>query len=251
MKRYLVFFISLILFFAGCTFNIKEQSKEVTLSRSSIGLTKISIGNELLQENDIDIQGTKGKQVVVSAVARMLVLKESDDNLDDLQLNISINGTIGYAWPGDDWSRIRIDEISIRADKTLDCNFETISGDVKIIDMMGAHTLETVSGDVELGLGCDSLLDTMDIYITTVSGDVEINLDLYIPAFAKTIYNISIETKSGDVEITVPPNFSANLDYTTKSGDKDISSSFIDLNSAKHIIKCKTTSGDLKIETYN
>jgi len=266
--KYILCAITVIAFFAGCTFNVKEESKEITLTSSSAGLTQISIKENLLEEDDIDIQGIEEKSIIVTAVARMLVLSDNDDDLDNLQLSIGSGGEIGYAYPGDGWSRITIDEMSVSMDKTLNCDLKSVSGDITIADMVGVCKIETISGDcivetikgcdikttsgdIDVSVGYDSLIDTTDLFIETVSGDVGINLDPYVPAFTNVVYYISVETTSGDVIITVPKGFTADLGYNTNSGNKSISSAFIDYDGAKHSIICSTTSGDLTIHTYS
>ncbi len=235
---------------SGCTFNVTEEIKAVTLSASSVGLSEISVKKNLLEDSDIAIVGIDEKVITVTAVASMLVLNDGDDDLDKLQLSISSGGSIGYSYLGNDWSRIKIDNMSLRIDRSLDCDLESISGKIKVKDMISSLSLETISGDIEVTLDSDTLPDTLNCTVETVSGDVEINVDPDILISAKTVYTISIETTSGDIIITVPELFEADLTWSTKSGDKE-TSSFIDNSGAKHTITCKTTSGDLTIEGYS
>lgn len=251
MKLHILIGICFIVFIVGCTFNIKEESKEITLTSSSAGLTEISVEKDLLEDNDIDIQGIEEKKVTVTAFVRMLVLEDEDADLDNIQLIINPSGTISYSYSGDNWQGITIEEVSMGVDKTLDLDLESVSGDINVEAMSGSLTLETTSGNIEVTMPYDTLLDSSRCYIETVSGDVGIYLHPNILEFVKTVFSISIETTSGDVKITVPIGFTADLDYDTKSGDKDISSSFIDFSGAKNVINCTTTSGDLEIETYS
>lgn len=268
MKSNILTGITALLFIAGCTFNVQEQSKEVTLTHSSAGLTKVSINEDLLEENNISVQGIAGKFVIVTTHASMLMLNDSDDDLDDLQLSISRSGEISYIYSGDNWSCLKIGKIVVDLDKTIDLDLESVSGDIKVMDMESFLDLETVSGncnietnegckvkttsgDVKLSVDYDSLVDTTDLYIKTVSGDV----DMYLPndtiAYINTICKIKVKTTSGDVMIKVPAGFTANLSFSTTSGDREISSSFNNSSASSNTIKCTTTSGDLEIKTYS
>lgn len=268
MKRKILPVIMSLFFVMGCTFNIQEQSKEVTLTASSVGVTKVSIDEELLEDNNISTQGIDAQSIIVATHASMLLLQDSDDDLSNLQLSISQNGEISYSYSGDNWACITIGKISMDIDKTVDLDFESVSGDIKIMDMESFLDLETVSGncDIETNEGCkvkstsgdvrlnvsyDSLIDTTDLYVKTVSG----NVDMFLPndtlAYTTTVCEITLKTTSGDVTITVPVDFTANLNFSTTSGDKKISSSFIDDSGSSNTIKCATTSGDLRIKTYS
>ena len=94
MKCKILLVIIAFSFIVGCTFNIKEQSKEVTVTSSTVGLTEVSFDKELLEDNDISVQGIEGKSITITTHARMLMLNDSDDDLDDLQLIINQNGKI-------------------------------------------------------------------------------------------------------------------------------------------------------------
>lgn len=268
MKNQMCVSVIIIGLLTGCTFNIKEQSREITLSRSSAGLTEISIEENLIEDNDIDIQGITEKMIIVTVVARMLVLKTSDDDLDNLQLIISSEGTIGFTYPYDDWSRIQIDNMSLYLDKTLDTDLESVSGNITVTDMEGFCRIKTTSGDcrietnegchirttsgtIDVTIGYDSLRDTTDAYVKTVSGDVEIFLPADTLAFTQTVCAITVKTTSGNVAISVPRGYTANLDYSTTSGDKTTSPFFNDNSASTNTITCTTSSGDLSIKTYN
>ncbi len=268
MKCKILLVIIAFSFIIGCTFNIKEQSKEVTVTSSTVGLTEVSFNEELLEDNNINVQGIEGKSIIITTHARMLMLNEGDDDLDDLQLTIDQKGKISYSYEGDNWACITIGKISMDIDKTVDLDFESVSGDIKIMDMESFLTLKTVSGscnietnegckvktssgDVKLSVGYDSLIDTTDLYVKTVSGDVDMFLPNDTLAYTITVCEITLKTTSGDVTITVPEGFTANLNFSTTSCDKKISSSFIDNSGSSNIIKCTTTSGDLKIKTYS
>lgn len=255
MKLKILSGICVLAFIVGCTLNVEEESKEITLNSSTAGLTKITMGEESLEDNDIEIQGINGKNIVLTVVVKMLVLKDEDLDLENLQLDISQSGEIGYSYSGDNWSNIMINEVSMEVDKTLDLDIKSVSGNIKVKDIMGSLTLNTTSGDVEVSTVCDSLLDTTKCNVTTKSGDVEINIDrdilAFIPKVTDTIVtDITIETRSGDITITVPDGFTACLNYSTKSGEKDISPAFKDHSDAKNHLTCTTKSGNLTIKAY-
>lgn len=265
--RLILLISAFLILFTGCTFNITEKVKEITLSGSASGLTKISVSENLLEDNEIEIQGIDSQQVIVTAVARMFVLKDNDDVLDDLQLSISSGGEIGFVYPGESWSRIGIEAMSIQMDRTLDCDLKSVSGNIEISDVAGFCKVRTTSGncEVETVEGCniksksgditvnsvyDSLQDTTKLYIESVSGDVDIYLPNDTLAFTGTVCLISVKTSSGDICITVPYGFSADLDFSTQSGDKTISVYFNDISASSNTIDCETIGGDLIIKSY-
>ena len=267
MKRKNFSTIITLFFIVGCTFNVKEESKEITLVASSIGLTKISIEEDLIEDNDVDIQGIAPKNIIFTAQARMLVVKDDDDDLDKLQLTISQNGKIGLSYTGNNWSCIEIDEVSLDIDRSLDVDIKSKSGRIKVEDMESFLKLRTESGDCKIGTdaGCDlktssgdievtimydSLIDTTIWDVETESGEVEIYLPNDTLAFVNTVCKITVETESGDVTLKVPLGFTADLDYSTKSGDKDVTALFNDDPTSSNTIKCTTKSGDLTINSY-
>jgi DUF4097 and DUF4098 domain-containing protein YvlB len=181
---------------------------------------------------------------------------------------LSQKGEISFSYPGDNWACIEIGTISMDIDKTVDLDFESESGNIKAMDMESFLDLKTVSGNcnIETNEGCkvkttsgnvnlsvsyDSLIDTTDLYVKTVSGDVDLFLPNDTLAYITTICTITVKTTSGDILIKVPEGFTANLNFSTTSGNKKISSSFTNNSASQNTIKCTTTSGDLKINTYS
>lgn len=268
MKSTIAAGILFLILFTGCTFNVQEQSKEITLLHSSVGLTKVSIHEELLEENSVSVQGIEGKVIIVSTYASMLTLKDDDDELNGLSLLIDRNGEISYTYPGTNWSCIEIGKISVDLDKTIDLKLKSRSEDIKVMDMKSFLDLETVSGncnietsegckvettsgDVKLSVEYDPLVVTTSLYMKTTSGDVDIFLPNDTLAYTTTTGRITVKTTGGDVTITIPEGFTANLNFSTTSGDREVTPSFNNNSASSNSIKCTTTSGDLTIKTYS
>jgi hypothetical protein len=253
--------------FGGCTFNVREESRDIILSNSSAGLNEIVVEEDLCAGNDVSLTGVADTNVTLMVSARCLSADRDEDILGMLRCSLGADGRIGYAYSGDGWSRIKIDRFEIEADSALDCDISTLSGDVTVQDMRGFCTLEsasgdcecetaegcsieTVSGDVKLNLVSDTALDTAVVYVKTESGDVTVYFPPDSAGIVKTIFPVRLKTVSGDVVLFVPEGFTADLDFTTTNGDDDISERFIDNAAATNRITCRTTSGDLTIRTY-
>ena len=267
MKKNIGIVLYVLIAALGCTFNVREESKSITLEGSTAGLTKVSLSEAFCDDTEMEIFGIDTKSFALNATARMLLIENSDDDLDKLHLNISQSGEIGLSYTGDNWQCIEVDDLVMSIDKSIDFDLESVAGNITISKMEGFLTLNTVSGncnvtakkgcsikttsgDVELSLGSDSLLDTAAVYIKTVSGDIDIFLPEDTMLLSKTVCAMTVKSTSGDVTITVPRGFTANLVYTTTSGDKEVSDLFILNSAAKNFIKCTTSSGDLEINCY-
>jgi len=252
----------------GCTFNVREESKSITLQGSTAGLTEVSLGENLCEDNSIDIYGIDTSTFTIDAVVRMLSTGLSDDELDKLRLNMSQDGEISIAYSGDNWQCIEIDDLTMSIDQSVNLAIASVSGAITVSKMEGFLTLtsvsgacnavtekgcsiKTTSGDVEVTLGSDSLVDTAAVYIKTVSGAIDIFLPEDTTLLSKTVCAITVKSTSGDVTITVPKAFTANYTYSTTSGDKEVSNLFILSSTSKNVITCTTSSGDFEIRCYD
>ncbi len=109
----------------------------------------------------------------------------------------------------------------------------TMGGDIELSEAMAGAELETMGGDIELGraavyveaqtMGGDIELDSVDgrVNATTMGGDVEVTI---VGDPQASDRDIEIESKGGDIYLTVPRNFSMEVDielaYTKGRQDK-------------------------------
>ncbi|MDH3744842.1 MAG: DUF4097 domain-containing protein [Acidobacteriota bacterium] len=109
----------------------------------------------------------------------------------------------------------------------------TMGGDIELGEAMSGATLETMGGDIELAraavfvdaetMGGDIVLGSVDGRVTanTMGGDVEVTV-VGDPQAADR--DIEIDSKGGDIHLTVPRNFSMEVDieiaYTKGRSDK-------------------------------
>lgn len=81
----------------------------------------------------------------------------------------------------------------------------TVSGDVEVQAVGGASRVSSSSGDVVMGQSVSPF------EVSTASGDVQASLE--------SMGNISVESASGDVELTLPGKPKGRLEITTASGE--------------------------------
>ena len=104
---------------------------------------------------------------------------------------------------------------------------DTGSGEVKVSDVRGESiSIETGSGGVS-----GSNLRSNDLKINTGSGNIEVtsltspqvSLETgsgsVVADLAGEIWNVNVETGSGDITLKVPPTLAAEVDIETSSGD--------------------------------
>jgi DUF4097 and DUF4098 domain-containing protein YvlB len=126
---------------------------------------------------------------------------------------------------------------------------ETGSGDIQVVDVQGAASARTGSGDV-------TLTDVSgDVLADTGSGDLR-GSGLHGRTIAHTdsgdltlrivdAQDVTAQTGSGDLVVTVPSGQHYRIDASTGSGDKRISVS--DDTGADHHLDLRTDSGDLTL----
>ena len=104
---------------------------------------------------------------------------------------------------------------------------DTASGEVKVSDVRGESiSIETGSGGVSA-----SNLRSNDLKINTGSGNIDVtsltspqvSLETgsgsVVADLAGEIWNVNVETGSGDITLKVPPTLAAEVDIETSSGD--------------------------------
>jgi DUF4097 and DUF4098 domain-containing protein YvlB len=113
-------------------------------------------------------------------------------------------------WNDDDNGNASIDfEVAVPTNLIVDAG--SVSGDVSISGAHGDVTASSVSGDIVL-----DHLHASSVNANSVSGDVEVNVDELLGRGDFTFHSVS-----GDVTLSVPRDFGADLSMTTVSGDID------------------------------
>ncbi len=132
--------------------------------------------------------------------------------------------------------RIEAGSGDLRADGlTGTIELKTSSGDIDVSGTSGAVVLEASSGDIKAeGLRADNASAHAS------SGDIELG-------FAMAPSTVTVETSSGDVDITLPEGSGAyNVETEASSGDEDVKVS-TDTASAR-TIHAKASSGDVSVD---
>lgn len=116
-------------------------------------------------------------------------------------------------------------------------SFTTVSGSIKISDAAGKMRFHTTSGDLS-----GAIKSSEDLEAHTVSGKIALDV---LTAPAKGAF--SLDTVSGDLELTFPKGTKANASLHSVSGDQK--NNIINDPAAAFRITAKTTSGDLTINS--
>lgn len=145
------------------------------------------------------------------------------------------------------WIPLSVEELEVRS----------LSGDVEILDRVGALDIQTASGDVEVN-ACDG-----DVVASTASGDVALSgcsQSLRVRTASGTIKietdprggEISARSASGDISLRYDEDFDAHVSWTTISGSVDCDAKRSGtrealLGSGLTPVKLSTSSGDIEI----
>jgi hypothetical protein len=145
------------------------------------------------------------------------------------------------------WIPLSVDELEVHS----------LSGDIEVIDRVGALALQTASGDIRVE-ACDGDMNastasgdvsirgcSQSISVKTASGNVEIETD-------PRCVEISARSASGDIRLLYDDDFDALVSWTTISGSVDCdvkrsSSREAVLGSGLSPVKLSTSSGDIEV----
>jgi len=148
------------------------------------------------------------------------------------------------------WIPLSVEELSIHS----------LSGDVEVIDRVGALDIQTASGDVEIQ-ACDG-----DVAVSSASGDVAIagcSQSIRVKTASGTIGietdprggEISARSASGDIRLGYDDSFDALVSWSTVSGSVDCDSRLSGpreavLGSGLTPVNLSTGSGDIEIRRH-
>ncbi|MDD4095995.1 MAG: DUF4097 family beta strand repeat-containing protein [Oscillospiraceae bacterium] len=131
--------------------------------------------------------------------------------------------------------------------EAVEFNLKTASGDMSIEKLIGNGSVKMISGDIRIDEYSAGGL------ISSSSGDISISL-------REMTSDLTIKAISGDIDMTVGQDFSAQLDISVTSGDISVGTPLDDAHVGKrtttgmvgenpeYLLKIETTSGDVRFD---
>lgn len=192
----------------------KERGKRITITGGGSGLDAHA---------DLRITVPSGKRVAVYLAVGKVSVTNVDGDLwvDAASAPVTTSGTRGELNVDVGSGTVKVTQA--RGELSVD----TGSGSVSVSDIRGEKlSIDTGSGDVNA-----SDIRSNDLSIDTGSGDIEVTglvapqLSLETGSGSVTadvqgeIWNVNVETGSGDVALKLPPTLGADVDIETSSGD--------------------------------
>lgn len=232
---------------SGCVFNVDRITTEKSGEIPSAGCSAASIDMSRYSGN-ITLNGTADSIIKVTATVSELATKGSAGGPAADQLTVSVAndsgvGTVGFSFAENQnlWELLRLESIAVACHNILDVSAKTTSGNITLAGIYGFITLGTTSGNVTADVvsGCK---------ITVESGNIEVTLN---PDADFTQATITVT--SGNIKVKVPSDLKANLELSTKSGKVDCpdnDKTRLNGGNAAVVIKCTSTSGNIKIIEY-
>jgi hypothetical protein len=227
----------------GCVFNANRITVQKSGEVPSTGLTSV-VADLSGYSGNVTVTGTTENRVKATvAVSDIAPNSTGESNLDQMTVGVTTLDSVGtvaisFADNMDQWELIRVEEMSLSCDHTLDVTAKAVSGNIEASGIEGFLNLKTTSGNVNAEA-------TGNCSLSVISGNIELTLD---PDSAFT--SASCKTTSGNIKVTVPENFKADMDLSTTSGNINTPGGSTTLlnggNSAVHIT-CATTSGNITI----
>ena len=192
----------------------REEGRRVTIAGRGQGLDAFA---------DLRVIVPSGKRVALYlAVGKVSVVNvEGDLSIDAASAPVTTNNTRGEL-------EIDVGSGEVRVTQSRgDLSIDTGSGTVSFTNVRGENvSVETGSGEVT-----GSEVRSNDLRIETGSGDIQVGalsapqVSLETGSGAVTadlngeLWNLSVQTGSGDITLKVPPTIGAEVDIETSSGD--------------------------------
>jgi DUF4097 and DUF4098 domain-containing protein YvlB len=192
----------------------KEQGKRITITNQAGGLDAHA---------DLKVTVPEGKQVAIYLAAGKVSITNvgGDLSVDAAsapvttsqtrgELNIDVGS--GEVQVSDARGELSVDtgsgSVSVSSARGETISVESGSGDVHASDIRSNElSVETGSGDIEV-----TKLIAPQVKLNTGSGSVVADLQ-------GELWNVNVETGSGDVSLKLPPSVGANVDIQSSSGD--------------------------------
>jgi len=183
---------------AGNDVSISNVNGDITVKPSTTGKVEVTgtkRGNSRYFD-DIKAEARESSNGVV-----ICVLHVDDSHCDD-------EG--GRHSGHHDWNDVRMDlQVSVPTNLRVSAN--TVSGDVSVDGAHGDVDANSVSGDIHL-----DRLHATSVHANSVSGDIDVGVDEFTGRGDLYFHSVS-----GDVTLSVPRGFDADLSMSTVSGDID------------------------------
>jgi DUF4097 and DUF4098 domain-containing protein YvlB len=231
----------------GCAFNVDRVTTEKSGQINSAGLSAASIDISGYSGN-ISVNGTLDTIIKATATVSELATKGTTGGPAADKLTVSVTndsgvGTVGfsYAENQDLWELLRLESVALDCNNMLGVSAKTSSGNITLAGIYGPVTLKTTSGNITADVvsGCDISVESGNIEVT-LNPDADLKL-------------ATLTTTSGNIKVKVPSDLKANLELSTKSGNIDCpdnDKARLNGGSASVVIKCTTSSGNIKIVEY-
>jgi len=233
--------------------------------------------SKVFREKSADIQGKMSRSLDMEDIAVDGIEKiEVHSRSSDLRIFLSPQG-LSLKAHGEESSAIEIeddekgtltistgkdsrepDSLELRIPISVDeLSIHSLSGDIEVVDRVGALDVQTASGDIEV-LACDG-----EVKVSTASGDISISGCSQSIQARTASGNLTIETDSrggeisarsasGDISLRYEKDFDALVSWATVSGSVDCDvkrtgSREALLGSGLTPVKLSTSSGDIEI----
>jgi DUF4097 and DUF4098 domain-containing protein YvlB len=192
----------------------KRNGKQVTIAGG---------GGGLAAHADLRIAVPQGRQVAVYLAAGKVAVTNvtGDLTIDVASAPVTTSATRGEL-------RIHVGSGAVQVTQAMgDLSVDTGSGAVTVSDIRGESiSMETGSGDVtatnlrsnqlsvDTGSGNIQVTGLTAPQVSLETGSGSVSADL-----SGEVWNVNVETGSGDVTLKVPPTLAAEVDIETSSGD--------------------------------
>jgi DUF4097 and DUF4098 domain-containing protein YvlB len=228
---------------AGCSLNVNRISTQKSGSIESAGISVAKVNLDDMSGN-ITVTGTSEARIKATITVSELQTSSSNESAaENLSVRIdTANGaaTMGYSFSGngDSWELLRLEDIGLSCDKSLNLDVKSTNGNITVSDMNALCTLSNVNGNITATLVRGGALDA-----TNGNLDVTLHPD---SLFAKA----SFKTTNGNIKIKVASGFKANLDLSTTNGTVKVPDNKKEsLNGGgTAVLECSTTNGNITIE---
>lgn len=191
---------------AGSTVTVNNINGDIKIVPSTSGRVEVNgykHGSSRYTDHlKVDVhEGSRGVTICV-------LRDDNDSYCDDGGVHTDRRG-----WQGDrnnDWGNGDM-RLELAVPTNLLVHPSTVSGDITVSGMHGDISANSVSGDIRM-----DDMHAAALHANTVSGDVRIEISELTGSG-----DFSFHSVSGDLELTLPRTFSADVNMTTVSGDVD------------------------------
>ncbi|MEW5833906.1 MAG: DUF4097 family beta strand repeat-containing protein [Pseudomonadota bacterium] len=162
-------------------------------------------GDNAMAPSTLNVQVPRGASLDVSVVSAPLSIDGTDGG------TVDVNSVSGRIRINARTPRLSVDSVSgsiEQAGHAAMADLQTVSGDILVPALGDEARLETVSGKVQARGG-----PWKKITLSTVSGDVDVSGGMAADG------KMDIDSMSGDVQVTLPPDVSTSIHASSFSGN--------------------------------